>query len=178
MNDTVYALWLMPSDPDAAAPAAAIRRYSRALSTPAFEPHITLVSGLHGPVGTLEAKAVELAAGTAALHVDLGPPAHSEAYFRCVYLPVQPEASLLALHARACDLLGTGPQPPDSPHLSLIYGNLPPQQRQAIAAEIGESLSGPIVLGRLCLYRASSASPPEAWQEIRGCNLGRPPGAT
>ncbi len=179
MDDTACALWLIPADEDAAAPAAAIRRYSRRLSKPAFRPHITLLSGLEGPEDALAAVAADVAASTAALRVVLGRAAHSEAWFRCVFLPVQDNGDLAALRRRARELLGTGGSDEDEdeyrPHLSLIYGALRPRQRQAIATAIGERLAGAITLRRLCLYRASSASPPEAWREIGGWALGRRP---
>jgi hypothetical protein len=175
MDKNKYALWLLPSNQDSIPLAETIRRYSQTMSTPMFEPHITLMSRLHGSATELEEKALEIANATDVLHLMLGWPVHSDSYFQCVFLPVEADSSLLEVHVRAYSLFEAGIQKGYSPHLSLVYGSLTARERQRIVAEIGDNLSGPTVFSRMCLYRASSDSPPDTWNEIGNYYLGQEP---
>jgi hypothetical protein len=56
-----YSLWLMPTGEVRQRLAGTILELSRQYATPAFEPHVTLASGMVGPAREVVAKMRELA---------------------------------------------------------------------------------------------------------------------
>ncbi len=173
MDDTKYSLWLVPSDENRTLLMETILHYSNALGTPIFKPHITLTSQLPGKVEELKEKTRKLAASIDVQRLTLGPPAHSNSYFQCVFLPVESNPLLLDAYLTAQSVFILKRQKEYNPHLSLIYGNLNKRDREKIVAELGDKLSDSIAFNAVCIYRASSDSNPNNWMEIGYYSLGQ-----
>jgi len=171
MNKGKYAFWLVPSGEAYNLLKETIRRYSEIYSTPLFEPHITLISSLQGSVSGLRQKASQLARAIGRLELQLEKPAHSASYFRCVFLDVAREPSIVRAHAAASDLFPVSLHTEYEPHLSLVYGNLPAVDRERIVAEIGDTLCSPVTVKQMSLYQASSDSTPDTWEQTYSCCL-------
>jgi 2'-5' RNA ligase len=171
MNKQKYAFWLVPSGEAYNLLKETIRHYSEMYSTPLFEPHITLISSLHGSVSGLRQKALQLVRTIGRLELRLEKPAHSTSYFRCVFLYVVPEPAIVRAHAAATGLFPVSPHTEYNPHLSLVYGNLPAVDRERIVAEIGDTLCGQVTVKQMSLYQASSDSTPDTWEQICFCRL-------
>ena len=63
-------------------------------------------------------------------------PLGSDQAFRCVHLPVGETLKLLATHALARAAWRVADEARYEPHLSLVYGTLGPEQRDALVAEL------------------------------------------
>jgi 2'-5' RNA ligase superfamily len=163
-----YALWLMPGGQTYRQLARRILAFSRRHSTPRFEPHVTLLSGIILPEPEAVSRAATLARRLTPFEVRLDEVAFAEEYFRCIFLCVMPADALLEAHQAACEVFGLCDQPTYTPHLSLMYGSLPPEVKKRIAAGPSARLSFQAV--RLHLYSVNGR--PDVWRPAGTFNLG------
>jgi 2'-5' RNA ligase len=163
-------LWLMPEG-DARAPLAhLIARLAERFSTPPFPPHVTLLPGIGGREDDVLAVSAALAAGLRPFPVRLrGVDARDEP-FRCLFVPALPDEPLVAAHAAASRRFGREPDPAFLPHLSLVYGSLPPETKGPLARELGAAVPGSIEAARLHVWRTEG--PVEDWREVGTFPLG------
>jgi 2'-5' RNA ligase len=143
-------------------------------STPVFEPHITLVSSFQGDENAIRDKASELAASIRPLDLTLQAAAHSDYYFRCVFLDVLGDPELLKARDIAQELFVGTEQPEEyRPHLSLVYGDLSAEERESIVQEIGDTFRSGVQVEEIRLCLASADIPPEQWRKIEAYCLRR-----
>ena len=162
MEKTSYSLWLLPSLAVRGALAQAIHDLSRRLSTPTFEPHITLAAPAQAAEAEIVAHAERFAANLASVPIRFDGIGHTEAYFRCLFLRAEKSAVLLAAHRQACAELGRPPEADYMPHLSLVYGRLDTGAKLKLIEEIGRRLPTSILSDRLGV--CTMVGPPDAWK--------------
>lgn len=165
---TGYALWLMPGGQTYRHLARRILEFSRRHSTPRFEPHVTLFSGITLPEPEAISHAATLARRLAPFEVRLGEVDFTDEYFRCLFLCVLSADALLEAHKTACEVFGLRDQQPYTPHLSLMYGSLPLEVKKRIAAGPSAHLS--FQASRLHLYSVNGR--PDVWRPAGTFNLG------
>jgi 2'-5' RNA ligase len=128
--------WFAPAaGPERDLLVATIGALAASCAAPVFPPHVTIVpmydSDTDAAVRTLES----LTAGLAPFDVTFRAFGHEPTYFRSLYLRAEPSAPLTALHEaglRAWSLQA----PPYMPHLSLLYSDLTPEQKEPVLAAI------------------------------------------
>lgn len=135
-----FSLWLMPEGESYESLTALVSGLAIRLGTPVFVPHVTLLAGLPGEEADLLPRAEALAARLPRLRVPLREIAGRDEYFRNLYVRADPAMSLRAAHGRAAEAFGRRPDPDFLPHLSLVYGRLPRDERQRIAASVRPDL--------------------------------------
>lgn len=101
-----------------------------------FPPHLTLLAGVPGPRRDVLSRAATAAARLAPLELQLGGVDGRDEHFRCLFARVTPSAPLLATHEAAARAFGREREPAYLPHLSLLYGALPAEEKQRLAREI------------------------------------------
>ncbi len=117
----------MPAAGDTPRLAELIDRCAQAFGAPTFPPHITLCSDPAEPSASRGDLALELP-----LSLTLASVGYGADYFHACYLQLRDDASVLALQARcAAALHGRVPEQ-YPPHLSLVYGELTPMQREQV----------------------------------------------
>ncbi|WP_437289811.1 2'-5' RNA ligase family protein [Sorangium sp. So ce406] len=132
-EETAFALWLVPGGAPRARLQELIEALARETGGPAFAPHLTLLGGLRGDGGDLAAKLRSLGARRP-IALEARGPATGSAYHQCVFVDVAPTEPLAALRRAAATALGAR-ETPFRPHVSLVYGDLPADRRQALAAD-------------------------------------------
>lgn len=133
--DLSTSFWLVPAEPHRAELRTHIDRLALEHGTPAFEPHVTLASGVVDLASVVAA--IERVAGDRApLEVVAGPTAHGPDRFKAVFVELADER-LHELAAALCAELGLTFDPAElRPHISLIYAaDLTRHARAAMAAE-------------------------------------------
>ena len=106
MTNARFSIWLMPPAPMRARFSEIIRRLSRRLGTPTFDPHVTLCGGpLNTDESELAVRAEELAARLAPVPIRLTDIGYTEEYFRCLFVRAERTAELLDARRAACKLL-------------------------------------------------------------------------
>jgi len=159
-----YSLWLMPPAPVYDRFARLIDALSRRFGTPRFAPHITLASTGAELAGDAPARAAALAAELAPVPVRLLDVAHTDDYFRSLFVRAQRTPALLAAHRLAAARLGTEPAEDFMPHLSLLYGELPRDTKERLIEEIGRRFDVDFTAAHLVLCLPAGA--PQGWRTL------------
>lgn len=165
-----FSLWLMPSGRVRDRLARVIAELSARYTTPAFEPHITLLSGLGAPQAGLIEKCASLSRLLEAFDIRLATVEALDEYFRSLFVRVEPAAVLEAANARAGEVFRVKESRSFLPHLSLLYGDLPAQEKRKLIAELGPLSGLTFRAGRFHLV--STEGEPAAWRHIRAYPLG------
>ena len=106
-----------------------------ACAAPAFPPHVTIVPMYDSDTATAVRTLKSLTAGLWPFEVTFPAFGQEQAYFRSLYLRAGPSAPLTAAHEaglRAWALQA----PPYMPHLSLLYSDHQPEQKEPLLAAI------------------------------------------
>jgi 2'-5' RNA ligase len=148
-----------------------IERLAVRYGTEPFAPHLTLLSGLEGPVAQVLATAAPAAEELTAIPVRAGGVAGREEHFRCLFAQAVPSPALCAAHEITARAFGRPPDPDFFPHLSLVYGSLPPGEKEALALELGSAASFRFVARRLHVWCTDGPAP--AWSALGSFALGR-----
>jgi len=157
-------LWLMPEGEARVRLARLIARLSARFSTPPFPPHVTLLPGIRGREDDLLAASAALAASLRPFPVRLRGVEGRDEPFRCLFVPAVPDEPLVSAHAAASRGFGREPDPAFLPHLSLVYGTLPPETKWPLAMELGPAVPGSIEATRLHVWRTEG--PVGDWREV------------
>jgi len=165
-----HSLWLIPERAAFEKLAEVIRLLAEQHGTPAFAPHVTLLSGLHLPEGEIEKRARTLASKFEPLQLPSGPIEWKPDFFRSLYLRIEPSERLLALF-RETKRLFHARSPSFFPHLSLLYGQLSPKVKAAAASEVKGRCPSAITISALEVVQASSQNPVEAWRRLKAFHL-------
>lgn len=163
-----YALWLMPDQPMLSRLAREVSRLSRQLSTPRFEPHITLLSRIIQPEGTVLRWSARLAAGLRPFRVELADVGHLDEFFRCVFATVRPGRAILNARLAACRAFGCQCAS-YIPHVSLVYGRLSAGRRKEIAGSLSQFPGQAFEVRRIGLYRVNG--PVRQWKRVETFEL-------
>lgn len=164
-----YYLWLLPPPLVRDRFAGLIARLSRQFETPRFTPHLTLVASLDLPLDELVERTTDLAANLAPVPVRLTGPGWTDQYFRCFFMRAERSPELLAAHETACAKFGQPVESNFMPHLSLIYGHLPQEQKNETVQEIGVDFDTAFHADRIGLCYPDGT--PEQWQLIHTFTL-------
>ena len=128
--------WLVPAPgPERDRLAAVIADLAARYGGPVFAPHLTLARTVEAGPDAVAGVLAEVTAGVAPFEVALTGVGWEPVFFRALYLRAEPSARLTALREAARRALGLHPAP--DPHLSLLYADLPPDRKPAIAAGLG-----------------------------------------
>jgi 2'-5' RNA ligase len=157
-----YALWLMPEESMFSLLAGRISRLSQEFSTPLFEPHITLLSGVTGPEEESMAKCASLAGHLKPMRIELGDIEYSGEYFQCLFASVVPAEPIIQAHREARGTFDIRGEVAYTPHLSLLYGKLRIEAKKKIAAAHSFLSGQAFEVTRIELYRVNG--PPREWQ--------------
>lgn len=158
-----FSLWLMPPAGPRERFAALIQTLSARLGTPRFDPHVTLCS-IPGAIAEQDvvARTSALAGQLAPVTIRLSEVAYTEEYFRSLYICADRTPELLNAHRRACRHFAGTPESDYMPHLSLVYGDLPADDKERIIGEIGRRFDSTFTADTLCLCLPDG--PPQGWR--------------
>lgn len=136
-----HSLWLMPSGRAYRQLKSIISHLSQGYSAPNFDPHVTLIGSLVGPKDEILAETAALAGQIQPLEIELTKVDYLDEYFRCLFIHVKETEPVTEANAKARKIFNRQKDPKYMPHLSLLYGNLPPAIKEKIIAEIGREFN-------------------------------------
>ena len=96
-----------------------------------------------------------------------------DAHFRCVFFRVADSRALGEAHGRAARSFGREPDASFDPHLSLVYGTLPPELKADLTRELSPDAPAPFEASHLHVWRTEGAV--GDWRELAVFDCG--PGA-
>lgn len=126
-----YSIWLIPDRESPAYRALddLIADHARSHpDAPNFDPHITLLGGIETDEATVVDRTRNLARGRDPLELNFGDVSCSTTTHQCVFLLAVPSVPLLDLRQAATEAFGRAAKM-YVPHVSLIYGDLSPEDR-------------------------------------------------
>ncbi len=164
-----FALWLMPEGPLANDLHSWIHRLANTLDGPTFEPHLTLLGGLHLELSAALHRTEGLAHELPPTSITTSGIALLPEYFRALVLPASVTPSLWRGHLAAHQLFqGVEPEA-FFPHISLYYGDAPMNARVAALDRLGEAPQCAFTATSLHLIAAGPV--PEHWRTVGSFTL-------
>lgn len=160
----------MPSPEDGPFLAGLIADLAGRFGTPLFTPHLTVRGDTELPIAALEAAIAEVADEVAVFSEAIAAIGTSDAYFRSFYARFDVSEPLATLKQRL-EREGV-----DSfmPHVSLLYGFVPPGPKASAANEFQRMLAGrSITFDQLCVVRSGQDIPIAEWAVVRAARLAR-----
>jgi 2'-5' RNA ligase len=159
-----YSLWLMPEGEEQRQLADIIARLSERFGTPTFEPHVTLLGGLVGAEKDIVSRISEIVKTMRPIEIRTSTLHSQDDYFRQFFVQVDKSRPLMETRARVKVLAGGRRERPYSPHISLMYGNVGHQEREALVMEMGGELT--TEFQTKTLHVVDTAGTPEGWRRV------------
>ena len=165
-------LWLLPAAGDEAMFVAAIKTLAARHGAPLFHPHLTLAGDLAADPAALAGPLADIAAASGPFVAPVEDIATSALFFRSYYaaFAITPPLAALreAAERRLSRTFGAF-----APHISLLYGPVPPHAKQASASEWRARLAGrPIRFDRLAATNSANDVPVADWRIVAVAALG------
>ena len=132
--------------------------------SPRFEPHVTLLSGIHEAEAEAVAKLGRLAAELKPIEAGLTRIEYLELYYRCLFFRTDESQALMAARREAEQRFEHSQVEPFVPHISFLYGSLPLFAKQAIIQELGENYPRRLCLDRIRLVETGQT--PDHWRSL------------
>jgi len=164
-----YSLWLMPDGEERRQFADIITRLSERFGTPTFEPHVTLLGGLHGGERDIVKRISEIVRSMRPIEIRTSTLHSQEDYFRQFFVQVEKSRQLMETRGRVKVLAGGRRERPYSPHISFMYGSVPYQDRETLLMEMGGELTS--VFETKTLHVVDTAGTPERWRQVGAFTL-------
>jgi 2'-5' RNA ligase len=154
-------LWLVPHGAEAHTLTDLISELQEQHGGPTFAPHLTLLGGLRAD--DLRERTAALASQLSPIEVTLTRASWGGRWFQCVYLLAAPTPGLLSARRMACVALNGDPTAAFLPHVSLLYGDIPADQRAEICRDIPSPVARFIARE---LVLVDTVGPTEQWTEL------------
>lgn len=164
-----YALWFLPEERVYSKLASQILALSREYSTPAFEPHVTLISGIKGPERDALLRSSRLARLLHPLEMRLTTLGIFDDYFRSLFIRVAPVEAVTQANQSAREIFGLQHQPPYMPHMSLFYSDFPEEAKREIAESLDSRFDLSFRVSEVHLYSVEGC--PEDWYPVETYNI-------
>jgi 2'-5' RNA ligase len=149
---------------------ALIERLAEQLGTASFAPHVTLLPGIPEPEAHVLGRARTLAAEIEPLTVELSGIGGHDTHFRCLFFRALDSRALGEAHARVTRGFGRESDPSFDPHLSLVYGTLPPEVKAELESALLPETPPPFEVRHLRVWRTEG--PVGEWRELAAFPLG------
>ena len=132
---------------------------------PEFPPHLTVLARIPGENESVVCeKALELSEGPSYLTVSCEGFGMQDSYFKSLYLVASPTDELLALHKHAQELFTMSTSESYVPHISLMYGTLPTEQKKRIIETLGHLSSCSFTVQSLSVWRTPGET--SSWTRV------------
>ncbi len=168
-NVQKYSLWLRPFGDAAFSLKRRIRDLSAKYGSPSFEPHVTLLGGLTGSEAVLRQLTSSLAASLHPFDIVLTSAGYEDSYFKSLYIHVQKSRELMNARTRAEQLFGHNADERYHPHLSLMYGNFPQEEKERILNRMGREFHLRFSVQNIMLI--PTGGNPDKWIKIHSAEL-------
>lgn len=140
-SDASYSLWLRPFGEVGFELKQQIKELSRRYSTPVFHPHVTLLGGLKMHETELVQLTDTLAHSLAPFTVYLEKAGARDRYFQSLFVRIKKNEPLMSSHRIAKELFDCEEKEEYFPHLSLMYGEQSPEEKDKLMNVMGRSFN-------------------------------------
>lgn len=164
-----YSIWLIPAGEVYRKLAEIISQLSKKYSTPNFEPHLTLIGDLLRSEEEIISKTLELAEQLKPFEINLKKADYFDEYFKCLFIRAERSKEVIKANNIAREAFNLKLDPEYMPHLSLMYGNLSPETKEKILADLGKEFDLSFEVKSIHLF--STAGEAKDWSKVKECLL-------
>ncbi len=132
----MISIWLAPAEEDAAYLQEIINELAHEFQTPAFSPHMTLLSPVDLNENELHSVLSNVSKEFAPLYVTLAGINHSPNIWKTVFIELEESPELIALQQRIVNQFLSAPPYEFLPHISLIYKEMAIELKEEIIQEL------------------------------------------
>jgi 2'-5' RNA ligase len=125
-----FAVWLTPAPSDRRWISKVIQDFAAEYNAPIFEPHVTVYSGVYGPEEGLENIVTEATASLSPLTLQVTGLNYTKEFLKTGFIVFAPNDRLIQLSKDIRNRLQTSMEYTLEPHLSLIYKDIPLDQKR------------------------------------------------
>ncbi|KAH9293011.1 hypothetical protein KI387_041798, partial [Taxus chinensis] len=130
-DEGVFSVWAMPSPQDRRGFQEVMNTLKIEFGGPSFDPHVTVVGATRMSKAEACARLEAACATITPYTCSLTQVACGSHFYQCVYLLVDPTPQVMQANLKASRCFGIIDNPtPYMPHLSLLYADLPDQDKQ------------------------------------------------
>jgi cyclic phosphodiesterase-like protein len=162
-----YSLWLLPQADTQEHLAGVIARLSRRFGTRAFEPHVTVQGDLTHHLRDVAAVAGGLAQTLAAQRWRVRGIEQSSHYYRAFHLAFDGCEAFAPLVAASARALATDAGVSPFAHLSLAYGALDTEAKDALAREFAAEIPSMLAFDRLAVALSGKSVGIASWRTLQ-----------
>ncbi|MDB5189957.1 MAG: cyclic phosphodiesterase-like protein [Parcubacteria group bacterium] len=137
-----------------------IEKLAKEYDGPVFTPHVTLLARIPSdsesapvPLEAIIEKSQSLAKSLSPFTLTLGRTSTENAYFKALYLHIKEQTEMRVLHAQALEHFFMDDEAPYLPHLSLLYGKYPQEQKEVTIESLVLPTEHSFVVKSLYLYQ-------------------------
>lgn len=159
----MYSIWLMPSDRELMRYQEIIDEFSLQFDSPGFEPHIALFSGIEELADETMYQISVLAALTDIFDLTLSELALKNNYYQALYLKPNANDVLVKLNEELATLFPLVNYT-FKPHLSLLYGNISRENKEAFLKQSDSTILGNFQA--MTLRVVKTVGEVEMWQTV------------
>lgn len=163
-NDATYSLWLEPSGKVGFRLQERIKKLSEKYDTPMFAPHVTLLGGLKASKTELISLVDTLAHTLQPFELTLTTVDRRSRYYQALFIHVEKTKALMSLRKTAERFFNTSNNEDYMPHLSLLYGDFSPQQKELMLNDAGREFYLNFSVKTLVLMQTNGS--PKHWVKI------------
>ena len=164
-----YALWLRPFGDASFELKKRIKKLSEKFSTPVFEPHITMLSGLRRGETELIQLTDTLAGSLSPFSIELTEVGYRNHYYQSIFIHVKKTQPFIDAQQTAERLFGCTTDESYFPHLSLMYGDISAKEKARAVHVMGKSFHISFPVHSLLLIRTEGEV--EDWKKIHAAEF-------
>jgi 2'-5' RNA ligase len=157
-----YWIFLVPTVSQSVEYNRIIKSLSKKYKTPNIDAHVTVLGMLKTEEKELIKKVGEIAKGFKRIEVEVFGINFSNTVSQCVFAQIKMSPHLLSLYMELSTNLKSSDKSPYFPHMSLIYGNLPLEEKSSIASQV--KLGNKLILDKLIIFRDGPL--PNEWTNV------------
>ena len=132
----MISLWLTPAEEDAAYLQAIIKELAHEFQAPIFSPHCTLMSPVDLHKKELQSVLLNVSKEIAPICVTMSGLNYSNNIWKTVFIELEESPGLIDLQQRIANHFSPAPAYEFFPHLSLIYKEMPVEQKEEIIRKL------------------------------------------
>lgn len=175
----MYSVWAMPPPERREEFVKLMNDLRSEFGGPSFEPHVTVV-GVQRLTKSQACANLEAACRAVAPYTcRLNQVARGTHFYQCVYILVQPTPEVMQANvlAKRCFGLSTNPLESYMPHMSLLYGDLPDDEKEKAKVKAQAKFDDLIrntefQVSSLCLYSTDTEDKSlTSWHKVAECDL-------
>jgi 2'-5' RNA ligase len=167
MSELRYAVWYEPTGETYTQLSTIICKLSILYHSPVFEPHITLLpGGTTTNLTTIKVKLEEIIAATSPFKTEFSHYAYLDDYFKCIFVQVKEEPEILNFAQAIQREINGKPSKDFSPHVSVVYGQLPIQKKKTIIKSLESMSNKHFTIDKVHIIQYEYNKPPQSWKKV------------